>query len=67
MRIYDDDDNDDDELFLLCDWPTKCVEPCFQPGPLSEISLSQISDSPRVRFEPTQNLRLLLNEVVYQS
>ena len=33
----DDDDDDDDELFLWYGWPTKGVQPYFQPGPLSEI------------------------------
>ena len=35
--MRDDDDDDDDELFLWYGWPTKGVQPYFQPGPLSEI------------------------------
>ena len=30
-------DDDDDESFLWYGWPTKSIQPYFQPGPLSEI------------------------------
>ena len=33
----DDDNDDDDELFLWYGWPMNGVQPCFLPGPLSEI------------------------------
>ena len=35
--LFFDDDDDNNELFLWYDWPTKSVEPYFQPWPLSEI------------------------------
>ena len=37
FNIADDDDKDDDELFLWYGWPTKGIQPYFQPGPLLEI------------------------------
>ena len=46
---------DDGELLLQDGWPTKGVQPYFQPGPLP-FSLSQISNTPRSGFESLQNL-----------
>ena len=60
----DDDDDDDDELFLWYGWPTKTFSLISSWGHCQRFLSLGITGTPRAGFEPAQDLRSELNELV---